>query len=303
MYLQAITLGYAVPAGAFNASIHSVFRSAVNLKFEGDWHLLTLVASFDADLPHGIRVDTPEGFTFEHLQVGAAVTCSNGVVRFQSASIEVDLNKARRWDCDLSVYHFDWTNPSVSGAWQLVWRALNERQLAYGAEMVGAHLLHPQDVEGSATLRRLADGMAQLLAATAGYDLSVSTGVAQLIGLGQGVTPTGDDLLVGYIAGLWCRIGIDARRKEYVSNLGRTLIDLGVKTTDVSRSFLYHAALGHVSSRLAGLAEAICQGQDSTNLLEKADATMSVGHTSGMDAVTGLLLGLAAWDRKLLSDL
>jgi hypothetical protein len=300
MYLQAITLGYAVPAEAFNASIHSVFRSAVNLKLEGDWHLLTLVSSFDADLPHGIRVDTPDGFTFEHLQVGAAVTCRNGVVRFHSALIEVDLSKARHWDFNLSACTFDATNPCVGSVMQSVWRALNERQLAYGAEMVGARLLHPQGVEGSATLRRLADGMAQLLEATAGYDLSVSTAVSQLIGLGQGVTPTGDDLLVGYIAGLWCRIGNDARRREYASNLGQTLIDLGVRTTDVSRSFLYHAALGHVSSRLAGLAEAICKGMDSRELLETAQAAMSVGHTSGMDAVTGLLLGLAAWDRDLM---
>ncbi len=301
MYLHAITLGYAVPSGTFNASIHSAFRSAANLKLEGDWELLTLVASSEADLPRGIRVDTPEGFTFEDLQAGEAVICRNRIVRFRNASIEVDLRKARRWDCDLSACNFEWTNPPVAEAWRSVWQALNERQLAYGANVVGAHLLHPQDVKGSVTLRRLADGTAQLLAATASHELSVSTAVSQLIGLGQGVTPTGDDLLVGYIAGLWCRIGHDARRKEYVSNLGRTLIDLGVKTTDVSRSFLYHAALGHVSSRLAGLAEAICKGVDSGELLATANAAMSVGHTSGMDAVTGLLLGLAAWDRHLLS--
>ena len=143
MYLHAITLGYAVPSGAFNASIHSAFRSAANIKLEGDWELLTLVASSEADLPRGIRVDTPEGFTFEDLQVGEAVICRNGIVRFRNASIEVDLRKARRWDYDLSACNFDGTNPPVGGAWQLVWRALNERQLAYGAEMVRAHSASP----------------------------------------------------------------------------------------------------------------------------------------------------------------
>jgi hypothetical protein len=301
MNLHAITLGYAVPLGKFNAGVYSVFHSVANLKLEGEWDLLSLVASSESDLPRGIRVDTPEGFTFEDLEVGETAICRDGLIRFQKGSIEIDLRKARRWDCDLSACTFDGTNPPAAGAWQLVWRALNERQFAYGAEMVGVHLLHPQDVQGSLTLRRLADGMAQLLAATAGYDLSVGSAVSQLIGLGQGVTPAGDDLLVGYVAGLWCSIGHDGRRKEYVAHLGRMLIDLGVKTTDVSRSFLYHAALGHVSSRLAGLAGAICRGMDSGELLETANAAVSVGHTSGMDAVTGLLLGLAAWDRHLLS--
>ncbi len=300
MYLKAITLGYAVPPGPFLARVHSVYRSAVNIKLEGDWKLITLVASFDADLPHGIRLDTPEGFTFEHLRVREAVTCSNSIIRFPSAPIEVDLSKARHWDFDLSACNFDATNPRIGEALHLVWRVLNERQLAYGAEMVGARVLQPQDIAGSVTLRQLADGIAKLNEATASYNLVISPAVSQLIGLGQGVTPTGDDLLVGYITGLWCRIRNDARRKGFVSNLGKVLIDLGVNTTDISRSFLFHAALGHVSSRLAALAESICTGFDSNELMESANAAMSMGHTSGMDTVTGLLLGLAAWDRHLL---
>jgi hypothetical protein len=301
MYLQALTAGYAVPKGAFNAAVHSVFRVAAYLKLEGDWELLTLTASSSADLPRGIRVGTPEGFTFERLHVGEAATCRDGMLHFGRGSIDLDLRTAGQWDFDLAALNFDASSPRVAASWQLVWRALNERQLASGAEMVGARLLHPRGIQVSETLRRLADGMAHLIAAAAGYDLSVSKAVSSLIGLGQGVTPTGDDLLVGCIAGLWCRIGHDASRKEYVSNLGKALIDLSAgRTTDISRSFLYHAALGHVSSTLAALADAICSGTDSSELLERANGAMSVGHTSGMDAVTGLLLGLAAWDRDAL---
>jgi hypothetical protein len=300
MRLNAITLGYAVPARTFNASIRSTFRSAANLKLEGDWELLTLVASSEADVPRGIRVDTPDGFTFEDLRVAQPVICRDGIVRFGNASLEVDLRRAQRWDFDLSTCKFERRSPRVFAAWQFAWRKLNDRQLASGAEMVGSHLLHPQAAQGSATVRRLADGMTLLLRATASYDLSASTAVSPLIGLGQGVTPTGDDLLVGYIAGLWCTIGNDEKRREYASILGKTLIDLGRKTTDISRSYLYHAGLGRVSSRLAGLAEAVCKGMDASELDAIANAAMSVGHTSGMDAVTGLLLGLAAWDRDSL---
>lgn len=299
MHLNAITLGYAVPQGAFNGHIHSAFRSAVYLRLQDDWDLLTLVARAESDLPRGIRVNTPQGFSFEALRSGEAVACRNGTLRFPTAAIEVALGSARRWDCDLSAFAFDWTNPAVSRAWQLVWRILNDRQMAYGAQMVGENLLRPQENQGSLTIRRLVDGTAQLLAATAAYDADAGTAVAKLIGLGQGVTPTGDDLLVGYVAGLHCTVGRDPRRREYVSHLGRTMIDLGAETSDVSRSFLCHAALGHVSSRLAGLADAICTGTDSGGLIEIAEAAMRLGHTSGMDAVTGLLLGLGAWDGQL----
>ena len=40
----------------------------------------------------------------------------------------------------------------------------------------------------------------------------------------------------------------------------------------------------------------VCSGADETTVLACAQVAMSPGHTSGMDAVTGLLIGLAAWD-------
>ena len=69
-------------------------------------------------------------------------------------------------------------------------------------------------------------------------------------------------------------------------------------TNDISRTYLHHAVRGQVSSRLANLAEAISYGEDSERLLDIAETVMSVGHTSGMDTVTGLLVGLTAWENK-----
>ena len=48
--------------------------------------------------------------------------------------------------------------------------------------------------------------------------------------------------------------------------------------------------------RLADLAEEICRGENSDRLFAVAQSAMQVGHTSGMDAVTGLLVGLVAWE-------
>ncbi len=42
---------------------------------------------------------------------------------------------------------------------------------------------------------------------------------------------------------------------------------------------------------MANLAEAICRGENS-DLLATAQSAIQIGHTSGMDAVTGLLIGL-----------
>jgi hypothetical protein len=140
--------------------------------------------------------------------------------------------------------------------------------------------------------------MQGLLQATLQFDLTAVSPIHELIGLGSGLTPAGDDLLAGYLAGLWCTTLGKSEREEFISGLGRKIVRLSRRTNDISRAYLYHAARGQVSSRLAALAEAISQGESDKRLLDIAENAMHVGHTSGMDAVTGLLLGLAVWDRS-----
>jgi hypothetical protein len=136
--------------------------------------------------------------------------------------------------------------------------------------------------------------MRGLIDATRQYDLNASA-VEALIGLGSGLTPSGDDLLVGYLCGLWCAIQGQSQRFQFIASLGETIVSLSKKTNDISRTYLYHAAQGQVSSRMSDLAEAICYGEHPERLHEVAAAAFRVGHTSGMDAVTGLLIGLAVW--------
>ncbi len=128
MVLEALSLGYAVPRPAFDASVHSVFQSAANLRLTKGGKLLTLVVSAEPDLPQGLRVDTPGDFSFEGLHVGEPVTCRDNLLRLESLSLTVDLRKAHIWKCDLPALNIDLTNQSVAAAWRTVWQALNRRQ-------------------------------------------------------------------------------------------------------------------------------------------------------------------------------
>ena len=296
MNLNAITLGYAVPQNGFDASIHSAFQSAANLKLDGGRTLLTLVISSETDLPQGIRVNTPKRFTFEQLQLNERVICRDGILRFEKSPLEIDLRKAVRWVCNLSACRLETPRELFSIAWMKVWQALNERQRHSGAEIVAENLLHPQEIQGSVLFHRLANGIAGLLEATDYYNLKATGVVSDLIGLGSGLTPSGDDLLVGYMAGLYSRTGENITRINFVSYLGKILTVLSEKTTDISSTYLHHATHGQFSRNLANLAEAICKGIASNRLYAIAASAMQMGHTSGMDTVTGLLVGLRAWD-------
>lgn len=294
MYLEAFSIGCALPRYDFDAKVHSVFQSAANLCLSNDGRLITLVGSDEGDLPQGIRLNTPPGFSFAGLHVGELLTCRDGFLRLDSLSLTVDLCQARTWKCDLPSLNIDLSIPSMESAWKSVRQALNKRQLLSGAEIVADDLLRSDGIQPRAGVpRKTRDAMQGLVQATLRYDLTIaSSHVRALIGLGPGLTPSGDDLLAGYLAGMWCVVRERHEHEQFISSLGRRVVRLAHHTNDISRTYLYHAAQGQVSSRLANLAEAICREENADRLLDIAEASMQVGHTSGMDTVTGLLMGL-----------
>jgi hypothetical protein len=288
MRLKAICVGYAVPFRGFKADVHSTFASAANLRlFKKGSHLLTLVTVEEGDLPQGIRVNSPPGFSFEELHAGENIICRDGILSSEHNQLTIDLRPARRWKCDLSALATDINDSSVSAAWRSVKRTLDGHRARAGTG---------SSVGQVAIADRMDKNISDLVAATRQYDLSAVAAVASLIGLGSGLTPAGDDFLVGYLAGLWCSAHKGTKRFQFLSSLRKAVIRLSKRTNDISRTYLNHAARGQVSSRLTNLAEAICQGKRPERLLELAEAAIQIGHLSGMEAVAGLLLGLSAWN-------
>lgn len=289
--LEAVCLGYAIPRRGFDAEIHSAFPLAANLRLLRGRLLLTLVVVGEADLPQGIRVDTPMGFSFDKLRPGERVTCRNGILHCEQTPLTIDLRPARRWKCDLPVLTADLGRASSSAAWQLVKHLLEERQFNAGDWLTAGYV---------AAAHRISESVPVLAAATQRNDLPAAVDtVATLIGLGPGLTPSGDDFLIGYLAGLWCTTDESTDCIRFLSGLGKAVARLSKRTNDISRTYLVHASRGQVSSRLADLAEAICRGEGSHHLLEAAEAAMIVGHSSGMESVSGLLVGLTAWNGSI----
>ncbi len=117
---EAVRMGYAIPNRDFDAQVHSVFTTAANLRLKRGNLLLTLVVLAEADLPQGIRLNTPPGFTVTGLHTGDVFTRRGGVLRCNAASLSIDLRRARRWKCDLLSLGVDMDNPSTLAAWQQV---------------------------------------------------------------------------------------------------------------------------------------------------------------------------------------
>lgn len=104
------------------------------------------------------------------------------------------------------------------------------------------------------------------------------------IGRGQGLTPSGDDVLMGmlYVNQLFPFMDSNFRRAL------KALIDQGF-TTDISKHYYYCAFQGYFSQSLLELTQAL----KTHNIRKKnIDKIIEFGSTSGCDTLLGILLGI-----------
>lgn len=105
------------------------------------------------------------------------------------------------------------------------------------------------------------------------------------IGRGKGLTPSGDDLLIGYLAAA----ATSGDMHEIGSRLQALLDSSGSQwTTRISLEYLHYAVRNQFGSSLLKLCEAVFTG-NLNEVRRTADIVLGTGHTSGLDTVTGLL--------------
>jgi len=121
----------------------------------------------------------------------------------------------------------------------------------------------------------------------------VDEAVTYWVGRGPGLTPSGDDLLVGMLIALQFSGVIDSsglvRLREPVETAASRL------TTDISAEYLYYACRGMVTGMVCDLLVALDRS-NTVAVLDAVDRLSRYGHTSGMDCVLGVLMGLLTPD-------
>ncbi|MER7208419.1 DUF2877 domain-containing protein [Streptosporangium sp. NPDC000239] len=143
-------------------------------------------------------------------------------------------------------------------------------------------------LEGNDAAVRLALGCAE------GSLLRGVTAAEQLVGLGPGLTPSGDDMIAGLLVAL--------RHLGTASGVGRAVwladwlaaavtFEARERTTPISAALLHCAARGEACGEVL----AVLRGLAGRQALEPAlHRLFQIGHTSGADLAWGVRAGLAA---------
>ncbi len=267
MRAQALQIApYALPLkrGVRMGRVHSVFSTSFNVLAD---ERLVHVGPQDALMSAtGVSVSPADmKQLLAGLRAGDIVASSEGRVRIykrESADL-LDLGCATVCNCSIPL-----AASHLSAAWAQ--GCLARLPLRRGCGLY-------RDAQARACLQVLADpnrDASELL-----------TAARYLVGRGPGLTPSGDDILMGYTCARWA-FGCAGSLPVYIADATRA------RSTEVSASYAEALRHGWVSPIYRDL---ICAaGLRDEQTFDRAARTIGqIGHTSGTDALLGLSIGFS----------
>ena len=282
----------------FRAAVHSVFDQVFNLAGK-DGQLVSVIVEELGNFPHGILVTNPHiPFGSLGLKEGMlALGTGNSTLRLPQARVVLNLHNARVWPASIPmgpILRPDEIKANLS-VLECVAQAYTERA---GLSMLIRHwqpLLcaeMPQDGELTALGRAARGPVLNLLRGIRRKNRRTSLEAARrLIGLGVGSTPSGDDLLIGFLLSL-LSLGDRLDRGQDIASLAQDIAVLSKgRTTWISQAFLQHAANNEASETLRDLICSVLTASD-VQVAAAARKVLQMGSTSGAELVLGVLLGM-----------
>ncbi len=290
---HALTMGSEVPTGDFRFRVHSVFTASLNLAVAGQSGLVTLGGVGTAERPRGIRLATCERFDSWPVAAGMDGRREGAQLVFDGYDggivMAIDLagaEGARR----RRLPHVDARSASVRALWTECARRLDELQVAHNVDL---RLVALCDREPATTTlgRRLTAAAVALGEGVRDRDVGAADdAAADLVGLGEGLTPSGDDFLCGLLAALRCTSRAGDGDRRFALAWGRRLTERLGATTTVGATYLEGAIAGAFTGEIQALVRALARGEAGAPVA--LDGLCALGHSSGMDTATGLLYGL-----------
>jgi hypothetical protein len=280
------TIGCRVPRTDHCGRVGAVFKHACMVMLE-DGGVVALLAPHVGQVAHAVRLAVEEPID-RCIRIGTPVRIWRNAIVF-GADVAVTLSSARPWTSAV--------RPGMcarnKGAFNTIALARNvllELAPKSSSEFLAAALQIGRPVTALGV--RVSTVLPRLALATRTHDANQALLlVRELLGLGPGLTPAGDDFIVGWLAGLTLAAQSPAQH-EFLAAMCTGVEALSYATTPLSREHLADACGLMFSERLSEVCVAMASGASRPALQSSMTAQLAVGATSGADAGAGLIFAL-----------
>ncbi len=278
--------------------IHSVFKHVVNIAFLNGG-LGSIVGSEVYRGPLSINVEIPKNMDMLSLGMKNNLSVSRvaDLIIIGESELAISIENASLWE-PVQLYN---DVLSVSDIVERNLMKLREVARSYG-KLDGLGLLielsedELHDTEVATTLdivpRLALPHLLNLIQTIKTKDLdNLPESVQHLVGLGPGLTPSGDDFLIGLMLSMLFIARNFKLDIDHIIDVNETIIScIPGRTTSISEEFLFQAATGNANEPILNLIETLLTSNSAQ--VERATRTvLAIGGTSGTDTILGILFG------------
>jgi hypothetical protein len=302
MYLNALSIGFSaddkIQLQGKIGHIHSIFQRVINI-IVGKNRLISLVGQEVGQGPLNILVNIPTHLNLLSigikrgdivLRVGDSIIIGENVIVISTQWTKLWEPK-RNFQASLQTLKTIMANIEIMRDVALV----SDNLSGLGELIPFTNIYGLKDSKseklGSVSNIAFPHILSLLKAIRSGHSQDIKRITKNLIGLGPGLTPAGDDMLLGlmismlYFSENFNEVSVDVKKinKDIISNISG-------RTTIISEEFLIESSVGKVNEGVASLMENILtsKNKDLENSVRKV---LDLGGTSGADTVFGVILG------------
>jgi hypothetical protein len=282
------------PNGKYSGRVAGVYTSAANFSFGK--YLITLADKTQGNLSYGMLCDLSGIDLKTIINSGDPAQIDADSLRAGNGSFEILFQVASVWSPEFRMLIEKKDIPFI-----LANAGTIEQKLTQNKKMAGLAPLIctipqilaniPADEMRFSILEHTAyNSLRMMINAIRSQDENaLESAIKSLIGLGIGLTPSGDDILTGLFGTLAITMKAD---KNWILNIYKKAISqMAGQTTDVSLNYLTATGDGYYPERFSNLVATIIRSKDAKELDTPLKEMLRWGSTSGSEIVLGMLLG------------
>lgn len=257
---------------------HSEFTNGVNLVNE-DGELLFIGTDKNGELPFGIHLTFRDLTYFKSELSKTSRFCYQDLIFYHQENPSSSLSLKKNTPYSVSLQKFDRLNPeAVSYVVELASKIEPNKNGLGESLPTSKFLFDCWSIEQKQAVDLLLSDTTT----------EIQQGLRYFIGRGQGLTPSGDDFLVGLLS---IEKGFSILDNQFENTID-SLISTEKLTTDISEAYLQAALKGRFSTSMNQLIEALAGKRNREGLASILTKIIKNGHTSGIDTLSGILVGL-----------
>lgn len=265
----------------FHGFVHSTFNRTLNIQCLHSGDLYTLACKGIDNAPNTLIIDL-DNFEEADIRVNDMVSSDHSVLSIAN-KMSITIDDIKTWTCILPKY------PSVTDVLEMNVSIMKQYINCHGNNSRIERAFKSDNPFDDEMSKMLYERTQLLVLELQNKRLSTAiTYAASLLGLGPGLTPAGDDFLVG----LFTVMGI--KNNPYFSHPSfceEVVLHAKDLTNDISYMALAKAAVGQVRESISDLMEALFRGSEE-ELICSLRRVLAIGSTSGTDIALGIVAGL-----------